>query len=130
MNEKNSKSFPVVKNNAFCFMPWDLSMGFFGEISWPMSHVVGLTPCKAVAWLVVFYVPSTRGHLETARPFTVPCEGREARFLHCSNRESNPGSSRGSPLHYRCATPATHPKRKLATRELCRLSFIFNALQF
>ena len=23
-----------------------------------------------------------RGHLETAPPFTVPCEGREAWFLH------------------------------------------------
>ena len=33
-----------------------------------------------------------------------PCEGREARFLHRSYRESNPGPSRGSPLHYRCAT--------------------------
>ena len=29
-----------------------------------------------------------RGHLETATPFTVPCEGRrrEARFLHHSHR--------------------------------------------
>ena len=40
----------------------------------------------------------------TAPPFTVPCEGREARFLHLSHRESNPGPSRGSPLHYRCTT--------------------------
>ena len=39
--------------------------------------------------------------LETVTPFTVPCEGREARFLHRSHRESNPGPSRGSPLHYR-----------------------------
>ena len=23
-----------------------------------------------------------RGHLDMAAPFTVPCEGREARFLH------------------------------------------------
>ena len=52
-------------------------------------------------WLVVFYVPSTR--LETAPPFTVPCEGREALCLH--QRESSPGPSRGSPLHYCCATP-------------------------
>ena len=42
-----------------------------------------------------------RGHLETAHPFTVPYEGHEARQIH---RESNPGSSRGSPLRYRCAT--------------------------
>ena len=47
-----------------------------------------------------------RGHLESAPPFTVPCEGREARFLHGSHRESNPGPSRGSPLRYRCATQA------------------------
>ena len=47
-----------------------------------------------------------RGHLETAPPFTVPCEGREVRFKHCSHRESNPGSSRGSLLHNRCAMPA------------------------
>ena len=47
-----------------------------------------------------------RGHLETAPPFTVPCEGREARWIHRSHRESNPGSSRGSPLHYCCATQA------------------------
>ena len=45
-------------------------------------------------------------HLETAPPFTVPCDGPEARFLHRSHQESNPGPSRGSPLHYRCATPA------------------------
>ena len=39
----------------------------------------------------VIYTPFTRiknGVLETAPLFTVPCEGREARFLHCSNRES------------------------------------------
>ena len=48
-----------------------------------------------------------RGHLETAPPFTVPCEGREARFLHRSQRESNPGPSRGSLLRYRCTTQAT-----------------------
>ena len=37
---------------------------------------------------------------------TVPCEGREVRFLHSTHRESNPGPSRGSPLHYHCATQA------------------------
>ena len=47
-----------------------------------------------------------RGHLETAPPFTVPCEEREARFLQRFHRESNPGLSRGSPLHNCCATPA------------------------
>ena len=33
-----------------------------------------------------------------APPFTIPCEGHEAWFLHW---ESNPGPSRGSPLLYR-----------------------------
>ena len=47
-----------------------------------------------------------RGHLETAPPFTVPCKGREARFLHPSHWELNPRPSRGSPLHYHCAMPA------------------------
>ena len=47
-----------------------------------------------------------RGHLETAPPFAVPYEGREARFSHRSHRESNPRSSCGSPLHYLCAMPA------------------------
>ena len=47
-----------------------------------------------------------RGHLETAPPFAVPCEGREARVLHSLHRESNTGSLRGSPLHNRCVTPA------------------------
>ena len=39
-------------------------------------------------------------------PFTVPCEGREAQFLHRSHWESNLESSHGSPLLYRCATLA------------------------
>ena len=32
-----------------------------------------------VGWLC-FKSHRQRGHLETAPPFTVPCEGREARF--------------------------------------------------
>ena len=58
-----------------------------------------------VGWLY-FTSHRRRGHLETAPPFTDPCEGREARFSHRSHRESNTGQSLGSPLHYRCATPA------------------------
>ena len=58
-----------------------------------------------VGWLC-FKSHRQRGHLETAPPFTVPCEGREARLIHRTHRESNPGLSRGSPLHFRCATPA------------------------
>ena len=47
-----------------------------------------------------------RGHLETVPPFTVPCEGREAQLINRTHWESNPGPSRGSLLHYGCATPA------------------------
>ena len=46
-----------------------------------------------VGWLVgwlCFTSNRQRGHLETAPPFTVPCEGLDARFLHRSKRESNP----------------------------------------
>ena len=53
-------------------------------------------------WLVgllCFTSHRQRGHLETAPPFTVPCGGCEARFLHRLNRETNPGPSCGSPLH-------------------------------
>ena len=60
-----------------------------------------------VGWLC-FTSHQQRGHLETAPPFTVPCEGHEARFLPRSHLESNLGSSFGSPLHYRCSTPAPH----------------------
>ena len=47
-----------------------------------------------------------QGHLKTAPPFTVPYKGCAARFLHHRHWESNPGSLRGSPLHYRCTMPA------------------------
>ena len=46
------------------------------------------------------------GHLEAAPQLTIPCEGREIRFLHCPYWESNPGLLHGTPLHIRCATPA------------------------
>ena len=49
-----------------------------------------------------------QGHIETAPPFTVPCEGREAQFLHRPHQKWNPGSLRGSPLHNRCAKPAPY----------------------
>ena len=44
-------------------------------------------------------VPWTAGSFKVAPPLTLPCEGREARFLHPIHRESNPGSLHGSPLH-------------------------------
>ena len=68
-----------------------------------MFHTVRLG--WLVSWLC-FTSHRQRGHLETAPPFTVPCKGLEAPVLHRSHRELNPGSSRGSPLHYRCAMPA------------------------
>ena len=58
-----------------------------------------------VGWLC-FTSHRQRGHLETAPPFTVPCEGHEAQSLHRSHQESNPGPSRSSPVHYHYATPA------------------------
>ena len=41
-------------------------------------------------WLCLTY-HRQRGHLETAPPFAVPCEGLEALFLHRTHRELNPG---------------------------------------
>ena len=49
-----------------------------------------------VGWLVGWLCLTSHrqlGHLETAPPFTVPCEGREARFLHRPHRESYPVQS-------------------------------------
>ena len=60
---------------------------------------------SVVGWLC-FTSHQQQGHLETSPPFTVPCEGHEARFVHISKRASNPGPSGGSPLHYRWVTPA------------------------
>ena len=56
-----------------------------------------------VGWLC-FTTHRQRGILETAPPFTVPFEEREARFSNRSHRESNPGPSRGSPV----ALPVRH----------------------
>ena len=60
---------------------------------------------RLVGWLS-FTSHRQRGHLETAPPFPLPCEGHEARLIHHSHRESNPWPSRGSPLRYRCAAQA------------------------
>ena len=61
---------------------------------------------KISCWLVVFYILSTERSFRDSSPFTGPCKGREARFLHCPHRESNPGRVRGSLLRNCCATPA------------------------
>ena len=44
---------------------------------------------RLVGWLCLTS-HGQQGHLETALPYTVPCEGREAQFLHCPHRESKP----------------------------------------
>ena len=49
-----------------------------------------------------------RGHLDSTQIY-FPCEWREARFLHRTHWESNPGPSRGSPLHNRCWLSFTLP---------------------
>ena len=70
------------------------------------SWLVGCVGCWLVGWLCLTS-HRQRGHLETAPLFTAPCEGREARWIHRSDRESSPGPSHGSPLRYRCATQAS-----------------------
>ena len=78
------------------------------HIKLPKTHIVSKRQAVwLVSWLVVFYVPSRARSFMDGTPFTVPCEGREAGFLHRSHRESNPGPSRGSLLKYRCATPTS-----------------------
>ena len=81
-------------------------------ISWLQQYFTSSTDYRGdvplpvlVGWLC-FRSHGQQGHLETAPPFTAPCEGCEARFLHRPHRESNPGPLRGSPLYYRCTTPA------------------------
>ena len=52
------------------------------------------------------------GHLETVPPFTVPCEGHEARLIHRTHRESNPGPSQHENKMFKCDKPATYVKLK------------------
>ena len=85
-------------------------------ISRDMSHLRRHTDSLFVC--LSFTSLQHRGHLEMAPPFTVPCEGRAAREIHCSNRESYRGSSCGRPLRYRCATTAPHIRtEKVKQRE-------------
>ena len=60
----------------------------------PITWLMKNNRLSCNGWLC-FTSHRQRGHLETAHPFTVPCEGPGDRFLH---RESNPGPSRGSTL--------------------------------
>ena len=87
-------------NRQMCFVGY----GYAGD-HFSRSFIAINQKMFLAGWLCFTY-HRQQSHLETAPPFTVPCEGRDPRFLHHSHRESNPGLSRGSPLHYRCATPA------------------------
>ena len=60
-----------------------------------------------IGWLCLTF-HRQRGHLETAPTFTVPCEGREARFLHRTHRESNPGLR--TAVHCTTSAPRQHIK--------------------
>ena len=74
-----------------------------------------------VVWLC-FTSHRQQGHLEMATPFnTVPCKGHESQFLHRSHWELNPGPSRGSPLHYRCATPGYRFTKNRMSASTCRI---------
>ena len=85
-----------------------------------MCHIIMLILYSMlVCWLCIMS-HRQRGHLETAPPFTVPCEGRGAQFLHCSHWESNPGPSCGSPLYYRCVCLIIH------VHIFCSVSITFN----
>ena len=78
---------------------YNLSVGQTGDNFALMKTFFSVKP--QIGWLCLTS-HRQRGYLETAPPFTVPCEGREARFLHRTHQESNPGLSCGSPLHNRC----------------------------
>ena len=54
---------------------------------WQIKSFVYLQSCL-IGWLCLAS-HQQRGHLETAPPFTVPCEERGSWFLHRSHRESN-----------------------------------------
>ena len=69
----------------------------YGVLSSDMSQFKSsslhkMKPSLSIGWLC-FTSLRQRGHLVTAPPFTVPCEGLEAWLIHCTHRESNPGPS-------------------------------------
>ena len=86
--------------------PWFLSSTTWSSL--PKKHTNGLIIiwCISTSSILVGWLCLTshrqQGHLKTAFPFTVPCEGHEARFLHHSHRELNRGPSRvqHSYIHY------------------------------
>ena len=125
------KSFPDLPHTPANAQLYDAGMVVVSQkLSRKCSVNLGPVVCKSLSlstrpllllWVVRFKIKiigrlcftshQQRGHLETPAPFTVPCQGREAPLLHHSHRESNPRPSCGSPLHYRCATPATNKNK-------------------
>ena len=59
-----------------------------------------------VGWLVVFYVPSTARSFRDGVPIYCPLRRTWSSVSTPYPPGTNPGPSRGSPLHYRCARPA------------------------
>ena len=59
---------------------------------------------RLVGWLCLMY-NRQQGHLDTASPFTIPCEGREARFLHPPHRTLGGCVA----VHYTTAAPHQLP---------------------
>ena len=60
------------------------------------------SPCSC---LFVFYVPSPARSFRNGTPYTVPCKGREAQFLHRFYWESNP---RAHAVAWQCITLSLH----------------------
>ena len=62
-------------------LPLRVLLALFNSMAFQVSKSV--IQCQFVGWLVVGWLCLTshrqRGHLETAPPYTVPFEGREAR---------------------------------------------------
>ena len=98
------EGWPLVRDrNQFIYVyiysvQWPLTRG------WPPVRVASqkgfhcICSYLCVLWFGCLTSHRQWGHSETAPPFTVPCEEREAWFLHRSHRESNPGPSRCTPL--------------------------------
>ena len=63
-----------------------------------------------VGWLVVFNIPFTTRSFRDGTPFTVPCEGREARFLHRTHRRTGDRFPMDTVLSMGCLNqPTNHP---------------------
>ena len=59
-----------------------------------VKDLLSLHSLSSVGWLCLMS-HRQQDYLEMAPPFTVPCEGREARFLHRPHRDPNPRSLHG-----------------------------------